>query len=126
MKKFQKKIQKKIAKIAVILATFIGYCLRKIIATSFGNWLSGKGFQFLSVLIAIICTALAFFLWAVARAVKKYGGRKKFKKSNGHSKRNYDKKWKKIRAVADAYLEEFQEKNIGKSLIDAIIKWLNN
>jgi hypothetical protein len=39
--------------------------------------------------------------------VKKYGGNRKFIKSKGHSKRNYDRKWKKIKAVADAYLEEF-------------------
>ena len=115
MKKFQK------FDFAKVAATLIGYGLRKTIATSFGNQLSGKGFQSL-----VVCTALAFSLWAVARAVKKYGGKKKFKKSNGHSKRNYDRKWKKIKAVADAYLEEFQVKNIGKSLIDAIIKWLNN
>lgn len=120
MKKFQK------FDFAKVAATLVGYSLRKIIATSFGNWLSGKGFQFLSVPFAVVCTAIAFSLWAVARAVKKYGGKKKFKKSNGHSKRNYDRKWKKIKAVADTYLEEFQEKNIGKSLIDAIIKWLNN
>ena len=102
--KNEKKIQKwDVAKIIVAIA---GYGLRKIITTSFGNWLSGKGFQFL-----VVCTTLAFSLWAVARAVKKYGGKKKLKK---------------IKAVADAYLEEFQVKNIGKSLIDAIIKWLNN
>ena len=122
--KNEKKIQKwDIAKVAAIL---VGYGLRKIITTSFGNWLSGEGFQFISVQFTVICTALAFSLWAVARAVKKYGGKKKFKKSNGHSKRNYDRKWKKKKAVADAYLEEFQVKNIGKSLIDAIIKWLSN
>lgn len=27
--------------------------------------------------------------------------------AEGHSKRNYDRKWKKIKAVADAYLEAF-------------------
>lgn len=120
MKKFQK------FDFAKDAATLVGYGLRKIIAISFWNWLSGKGFQFLSVRIAIVCTALAIFLWAVAFAVKKYGGNRKFIKSKGHSKRNYDRKWKKIKAVADAYLEAFQAKAIGESLIDAIVKWLNS
>ena len=59
----------------------------------------------MSVPFAVVCTVLAIFLWAVAFAVKKYGGNRKFKKPK--RQKNYGRKWKKIKAVADAYLEEF-------------------